>query len=215
MNYRTGLPIALLCLLLLGGCATSRSVLDISPPVAKTSAQQNGKEVLIGSVSDRRSFQVNPSSPEIPSLDPAEDQNDQIKLRSIGRKRNTFGKALGDIILKDGQTVESLTAASIRQAFAEKGYKVLDRKEQASSNTLFVDASVDKFWSWMNPGFASIALSTEISTALTLKAPDTSTKKTVSVKTSGNYQTGMEDNWIEVINRALRAYVDELKSKLD
>jgi hypothetical protein len=38
---------------------------------------------------------------------------------------------------------------------------------------------------------------------------------TVSVKASGNYQTGMEENWIEVINKALRAYVDELKAKLE
>jgi uncharacterized lipoprotein YajG len=215
MNFRTALTLGLTSLVLLGGCATSRSVLDIPTPAARETAQAVGKEVLIASVADRRSFEIEPGSPDIPSLDPGQDQSDAIKARAIGRKRNTFGKALGDILLKEGQTVETLTASSIRQAFAEKGYKVIDRKEDATSNTLRVEAAVDKFWAWMNPGFAAITLSTEISTDLAIRSPAQGKTVTVSVKASGNYQTGMEENWIEVINKALRAYVDELKAKLE
>ena len=201
--------------LLLGGCATSRSVLDIPTPTQKaTTASAGSPEVLIGAVNDRRMFEANPASPSIPSLDPSEDQSDSIKARSVGRKRNTFGKALGDILLKEGQSVETLTRDSLRQAFAEKGYKVLNNKEQATSKTLVVDTEIDKFWSWMNPGFAAITLSTEISTNMTIKSPDGSVKETVSVKASDNYQTGMEGNWVEVINKALRLYVEEVKAKL-
>jgi uncharacterized lipoprotein YajG len=215
MNLRIALPLCLSCLLLLGGCATSRSVLDIPPPAAKAIQPTAGKEVLITSVSDKRLFEANPSSPDIPSLDPAEGQSAAIKARAVGRKRNSFGKALGDILLKEGQSVETLAATSIRQAFVEKGYKLIDSKEQATKNTVFVEATVDKFWSWMNPGFASIALSTEIATHISINSAEKNTTKTVSVKASNHYQTAMEENWIEVINKALRAYVDELKAKLE
>jgi uncharacterized lipoprotein YajG len=214
MNFRATLILGLSSLVLLGGCATSRSVLDIPAPIARDVAQANGKKVLVVSVADRRAFATAPGSPDIPSLDPGEEQSDAIKARAVGRKRNTFGKALGDILLKEGQTVETLTARSIRQAFAEKGYKIIDRKEEATSDTLLVEATVGKFWSWMNPGFVAITLSTEIATDLAIHSPARETT-TVSVKASGNYQTAMEGNWIEVINKALRAYVEELKAKLE
>ena len=65
----------------------------------------------------------------------------------------------------------------------------------------------------MNPGFASITLSTKISTDLIIKLPNGADKQTVSVKASDGYQTDMEENWIEVMKKALKTYVDDLKSK--
>lgn len=215
MQTPARLALLVTALFLLGGCATSRSVLDIPPTKAEKAAPANGKEVYINTTVDKRLFEANPSSPNIPSLDPSEDANDQIKARSIARKRNTFGKALGDILLKDGQTVQSLTAESMRQAFTEKGYKVIDSREKATSETYIVDADIGKFWSWMNPGFAALTLSTEIDTEVRIKSPIAAEEKLrVAVKASDNYQTGMESNWIEVVSKALRAYIDELKSKL-
>lgn len=216
MNLRVALPISLTCLLLLGGCATSRSELDITPPTTTNATPTiAGKEVLVTVVSDKRIFQANPPSADIPSLDPGRDQNTAIKARAVGRKRNTFGKALGDILLKEGQTVESLTAASIRQAFVEKGYKVLDSKEQATGNTVFVEATIDKFWSWFSPGFWAITLNTEIASGVSIKSAEKDTTAAVSVKASEHFQVAAEGNWTKVINNALRAFVDELKTKLE
>jgi hypothetical protein len=36
----------------------------------------------------------------------------------------------------------------------------------------------------------------------------------VSVKASDNYQIATDGNWMEVVDNALRLYVDDLKSKL-
>ena len=107
---------------LLAGCATSRSVLELPPaaPLAAASKPANGKSVLIDNVSDRRLFEVNPGNPSEPSLDDAEKIDAGIKLRAVGRKRNTFGKALGDLVLKDGQSVETVTRGAIRQANSGK-----------------------------------------------------------------------------------------------
>lgn len=195
------------------GCATSRSVLDIQVP-SSTVAASNGKKVYVNSITDNRTFQEKPSTPEIPSLDPSEDQSEAIKSRAIGRKRNGFGKALGDMLLKDGESVQTITYKSIQEAFLEKGYTVLSNKEDVTKDTYVVNATIDKFWAWMNPGFWQISLSSEISTDLTIQSGKTLTPVKVSVRASDGYQVGTESNWIEIIQKGLQIYVEELKSKI-
>jgi uncharacterized lipoprotein YajG len=214
MNSSLKVASSLLIAVIITGCATSRSSLDVQIPKAQN-AQSNGKQVFINSVSDKRTFQVNPPNPDIPSLDPSEDQNEQVKLRAIGRKRNGFGKALGDMLLKEGETVQSLTNQSIQQAFTEKGYTVLNSKEQVTKDTYIVDANIQKFWAWMNPGFWQLTLSSEISTDLAIKAPKGATSQQISVKAADGYQVATEANWTEIIQKSIQLYINDLKSKLN
>ena len=158
---------------------------------------------------------MSPPNPDIPSLDPSEDQSDSIKSRAIGRKRNGFGKALGDMLLKDGETVESLTEKSIKRAFEEKGYSIIKSKDGITKDTYIVDANIQKFWAWMNPGFWQITLSSEITTDLTIKSPKGLANQQISVKASEGYQIAPESNWIEIIQRSLQLYIDDLKSKIN
>lgn len=201
-------------ILSLSGCATSRSVLDIQPPAGQP-GQANGKKVYINAVADNRSFQTNPATPDIPSLDPSEDQSDSIKSRALGRKRNAYGKALGDMLLKDGESVQSLTYKSIQEAFLEKGYTVIDNKEQITKDTYVVNASIDKFWAWMNPGFWSLTLSSEISTEISIKSGKTTTPLKAYAKAADGYQVATEKNWSEIIQKSLKLYVDDIKAKLN
>jgi uncharacterized lipoprotein YajG len=200
--------------LFLGGCATSRGIVDLTIPVSTTAGPSSGKTVYINSVVDERSFEAKPKSADIPSLDPDEQQNDSIRLRAIARKRNGFGKALGDILLKEGQTVESVIHDALRQAFVEQGYRVIENKQLATDDTAIVDARIHKFWSWMNPGFWAISLSTEISTGIGIKSAGAAPhEETVSVKASDRFQTGVGSNWLEVMHTALKEYIDEVKRK--
>lgn len=208
------LIIAFSTVLALTGCATSRSILDVQTPTGQI-GQANGRSVYINAIADNRSFQTNPSTPDIPSLDPTEDQSDNIKSRAIGRKRNGYGKALGDILLKDGETVQNLAYKSIQEAFVEKGYTIINNKEQITKDTYVVNASIDKFWAWMNPGFWSITLSSEISTDITIKSGKTTTPLTGSAKAAEGYQVATERNWAEIIQKSLRLYIDDLKTKLN
>ena len=215
MRFRAGFITCLSFLVLLGGCATNRTVLNIAVRPSAETVQPTGKEVFIDSVVDKRVFEVRPRSPSTPSLNPSKEINENIKLRAIARKRNSWGKALGDILLKENQTVETLVAASIRQAFIEKGYKVLDSREQITDKTYIVDGQIDKFWSWRTPGAVAITLSTEISTVLTVKSQGHSETKDVSVRNSDAYLTAKGGNWRVTIDKAVRAYMEELKSKLE
>ena len=202
---------------LLAGCATSRSVIDVPsnvPQDAQAAATTDGKVVYIDTVRDSRSFQERPPSPNIPSLDPSEASSDAIKSRAIGRKRNTYGKALGDILLKEGITVESLISSAINRAFSENGYQVLDNSSQVTPGVYVVDADIDQFWTWMNPGFWAITLSAEISTNLSIKEGTNKQQLVVQSKSSKNFQTGMESNYIQVLTNALNLYIEELKRKL-
>ena len=69
-------------------------------------------------------------------------------------------------------------------------------------------------WSWMNPGFFALTLSTEISTGVAVRNNNATDRKVVSVKISDTFQTAAEGNWVEVMTNALKAYVTEAKLKL-
>lgn len=205
----------LLAVSVLGGCATSRSVVDVPVSAVNVAPQlANGPEVFINLPRDNRVFEVAPGEPNIPSLDPSESSGDLIRARAIGRKRNGFGRALGDILLPEGQTVAALTRASIRQAFQARGYRVLDDREKISSTTYVVDTDLQKFWSWMNLGVMSLTLSTEISAGIDIKRAGDLNHKTVSVKASDTFGTISDGNWVKVIQAAQKMFADDLKAKL-
>jgi len=198
----------------LSGCATSRAIIDVPMPASGEVSKSNGKEIYINSVTDLRVFEVKPPVPSTPSLDPSEEQGDKIKQRAIARKRSGYGMGLGDILLPEGKTVESLITAALKQAFIEKGYSVLNKKEQITDNAYIADVKINKLWSWMNPGFLAITLSTEITTDIVIKNNEVTDEKNISVKISDNFQTGVESNYVEVMQSALTAYITELKLKL-
>jgi hypothetical protein len=196
---------------LLSGCATSRGIVRLDLPDADKVAASNGIEVYIHSVVDKRIFEKAPKSPNIPSLDPSEPQNEKIKLRAVARKRNAYGKGLGDILLEEGQTVESIINESLRQAFTENGYVIVENNAGMSKDLQVVDVEINKFWSWMNPGFWAITLSTEIATDIRVNGSNTA-KKTIHVKAADHYQTGVEGNWLSVMKSALKDYISEVKT---
>lgn len=200
--------------ILISGCATSRSTIDIPVSASTEPSSFNGKEIYINSVTDNRIFEIKPSAPSTPSLDPSEAQGDQIKLRAIARKRNGYGMGLGDILLPEGTTVESLIKASIQKELKNNGYKLIVNKDAITGNTYIADVTINKLWSWMNPGFFSISLSTEISTEIAISHSAAIDKKIISVKASDNYQMATDGNWAEIMQSAFSKYSAELKQKL-
>lgn len=164
------ITLALLALtaIMLQGCATSRSVVDIEAPAASTMAQTSHSSqpgLYIRQITDERTFQDAPKSADIPSLGfgGASAAKADIKARAIGRKRGGYGKALGDVLLPKGTTVKDLVRASARQGFADAGWHVVDSPDARESVTT-VDIAITRFWTWVKPGFWAIALNTDIET---------------------------------------------------
>lgn len=209
---------SLLAMLLLAsvttGCATSRGVIDLNPPQATAAVSGTGKKVFVNTVTDNRKFETAPSQPSIPSLDPTEDGGREIEKRALARKRNGYGAALGDILLPEGQSVEALMAATVKQAFTDAGYTVVDSAEAINGDGYIVDVSINKFWSWMNPGFWAITLTSEIDTEIKLREQSTERTEQVSVTYSDEFAAASTSEWTEVMQTALANYLAAAKERL-
>lgn len=195
---------ALLAVLAMTGCATSRSEIRLAAPPApeKSSA---GFEVVIRSIEDARVFEEAPAHPGTPSLGwggasaaPAE-----VKARAIGRKRNTYGKALGDVLLEPGSTVIEVVRQNLTTALSSSGYRVVGAS-QASASALKLDVRIDKFWAWFQPGFWQITLNGDIATQLSFEGY--ARAYDVSVAAQDKRQAAHDRAWVEILDMAVVQY---------
>ncbi len=196
----------------LAGCATNRSEIRIPEPgVATASQPATGKTVVIRSVKDERVFEQAPSDPSTPSLGfgGADQAQADIKSRAIGRKRNGYGKALGDILLQNGQTVESVVRENLTVALQQAGYQV--KTTTSDTADYIVDVHIKKFWAWMQPGFWAISLKTNIETDLNISGKNAPTN--ISVHVEDSRQLATESAWTEIINKGLQEYRNQVAIK--
>lgn len=195
------------------GCATSRGLIEI-PQGQKLNQSQNivaqGKSIIV-KVEDDRKFQDKPASADIPSLK-GEQSNAtaEEKARAVARKRNGYGKALGDILLKD-ETVSHLVDKRVSDALQLSGYKVLSNNPTNEANAdLILNIKINKFWSWFQPGFASIKINSEIDTEIVdAKHPNRPPFKIYS-KVTRSAQVANESKWVENIDKVLNDYQEKL-----
>lgn len=216
MSIRTYGAIALVVAsAVLGGCATSRSEVKLSAPEPQAATPvTKARAVVIRSIKDERVFAEAPTDPSVPSLGSggAGQTSDVVKARAIARKRNTFGQALGDVLLEPGQTVQGLVRDNLTAGFRQAGYRVAPDLASAGPSPLVVDVQVKKFWSWFQPGFWAITLHAQIETDLQVSGGATPT--VIRVKTEDSRQVATDGAWIETVEKALTAYRAEAAAKL-
>lgn len=197
------------------GCATNRSEVQLSVPLATTAqvSAPKGVSVVIRSVKDERLFETAPSDPSIPSLgfEGSANATQELKSRAIARKRNTFGKALGDVVLQEGRTVPGIIRETLTTAFEQAGYKVPPAAE-AGSSPLFVDVRITRFWAWMTPGFWALTFEARIETDLEIQGKDS----VVSIKSYANdsRQLGTDSAWIDIVSKGLQEYQAQAAARL-
>lgn len=216
---RTVLMVVALGALALGsGCATSRDVMKLDIPQDAAPAASNGKSVFIRTVTDNRRFEENPGQPNIPSLGfegtgaaPVE-----MRKRAIARKRNTYGKALGDILLEEPQNVEGVVGELVKTSLRGMGYTVVNDRNQVNSDTLMMDVRIDKFWAWFNPGFWALTLKSEISTTVSVDRASGGSRqqKTVNATAEKSAQVATSGTWAEVYQRAFEEYRKNARADL-
>lgn len=214
MNNKCKLLAGLLLLgtLLLSGCATNTSTFTIDTSSLSTANKPDAaRTVYVKTVVDERYFDPKTKDPSVPSID---GETDSAKDQAIGRKRNTYGKALGKLVLADTQSVRSLTRAAIESALIDNGWKVIKSKKEVTDKTKIIDVKIQKFWSWMNPGFWQITLSANISAKLP-KSPYDNKEVTIEGSYSEGFQVGTETNWNTVLQNAYKAFVRDAKAKLE
>ncbi|MDP3540247.1 MAG: hypothetical protein Q8S26_16250 [Azonexus sp.] len=189
------------------GCATNRSEVQLAIPASSSlqASASKGVTVVIRSVKDERVFENSPSDPSIPSLgfEGSANATQELKSRAIARKRNGFGKALGDVVLQDGQTVPAIVQESLSSAFQQAGYRVA-KEASASSPTLLVDVRIRKFWAWMTPGFWALTFESRIETDLNIEGKVAPIA--IQAYATESRQLGTDSAWMEIIGKALQDF---------
>jgi len=205
----------ILACIVLAGCATSRSEIRLNAPASPPAAsvQSTGKIAVIRTVKDERRFELAPREPSIPSLgfEGAAQATADVKLRAIGRKRNTYGMALGDVLLQGGQTVESVIRENLSAVLRESGYQVTE-PAAGQSPALVLDVHIKQFWSWLNPGFWAITANANIETDLEIAGRADAARVFVHFQDARQFVT--DAAWVEVVELALQAYRIEAAQKL-
>lgn len=203
----------------LAGCATSRSEVSISTPqenniqARTTAAAAPGqKQVYIRSITDQRVFEAAPKDPSIPSLGfgGAANATDDVKARAMGRKRNGYGAALGDVLLPQGQSVTLLVSQQLRSALEDAGYHVV---EQATTqpDALVVDVQVKEFWSWIQMGFWSVKLHNKITTELHIE--NTASPVVVRSAVTQSRQLITDGAWKEIVEQGMADYRKNIQTQ--
>ncbi len=218
MNPRIWQLMALVLTAVLTGCATSRSEIRLEPPSASlpNAATQttSTQSVWIRSIVDDRQFAEAPRDPSIPSLgfEGATQATPEIKARAFGRKRGGFGKALGDVLLENGQTVSSVIRDQLSASFAHAGYRVTTSEKEVGTDPLIVDVRIRQFWAWINMGFWALTLNNQITTDLTLSG--NVPPITVSVHMQEPHMAITDGAWTEDLGKALQAYRAQATEKV-
>ena len=184
--------------LLFTGCATNRGIVDIRIPASSNPSL--GPKVYVSEVKDLRKFELKPASADIPSLRNGEINDPSITSRAVARKRNGYGKALGDILLPEGRTVVDLVKESTENALRERGYIVLDRAE---ADALPLKVNIHKFWSWVRMGFWTLELNFEGVVSLDNEAVCLHPNQKVQGKMALKTQAATTRAWKNILNQGL------------
>jgi uncharacterized lipoprotein YajG len=185
------------------GCVTGRRSFELQVPTSAVPAGTAGK-VYIAGVTDDREFQNKPSDPSIPSID-----GDVTRLSAaekdqmIGRQRNGFGKAMGDIALPSDESVTSRARLLVEEGLKRKGYAI--STDPHSANVVAV--SVKDFWAWMTPGFIALTFEAKVSCLISV-TNSTGTYSTVVKGYGLNHgQVAKNGNWQEAYDPAFEDFI--------
>ncbi|MDR6388230.1 flagellar biosynthesis protein [Paraburkholderia phenoliruptrix] len=194
---------------ILAGCAVGRTTVDVSAPQGTNPTA--GKYVRIDSVQDKRTFSVKPASADMASLDPNEDSSDASKARAIGRKRNGYGKALGDVVLPQGKTASGLVESALATGFQDAGYIVVKQGDPNFAAAAPVTAQIIDFWTWFEPGFWSIKTNQKSELQLSGDVGALHGEQTIKTRVSESKQVVVSSDWQEIVEKGLAAITQRTK----
>ncbi|MEJ2061431.1 MAG: flagellar biosynthesis protein [Gammaproteobacteria bacterium] len=203
----------LFALAALNGCATGRDVVSMQAEEGANPA--TGPAVKIVSVQDQREFQANPSHPSTPSLmNPDDIRNPAITARAFARKRGGYGKALGDVLLPEGQTVAQLTQQAITRAFRDAGYRVLGPNDPGYGAAAPINARISRFWAWFQPGFWAVKV--HFQSLVNIQGPvrGFTDGADVAGNSENSYQFVTSSDWADTVQKGLKDLEQNIKTRL-
>lgn len=192
--------------ILVTGCASNRSevTLAMEKPSSSVTAQKNGRQIAVSVVVDERVFVDGSDDPSKPSLgfEGSAGTSAEMKARAIARKRNTFGKAMGDVVLQDGQSVSKIMREATEHGFADAGFSIIPAAD-GKSDVAMVEVRVKQFWSWMTPGFWALTFENKVETLVSVKGKSSTT---ISAYAQDSGQMGTDGAYVDIAMKGLSDY---------
>jgi len=206
---------------LLGGCASARREqralagqrsIALDTPQAAPAAISKGA-ISITSVTDNRVFQNKPTEPFMPSVNgDVATMTPAQKSSMIGRQRNAYGKAVGDIALANNDTVERQARALVETALKNSGWQITP----AASAPATAAVSINEFWAWFTPGAFTASFEARVTCTITM-AKAGSPPVAITIQGYGRNQGGTfsDANWKVAYDRAYENFLENARAKLD
>ena len=168
--------------------------------------------VFVAAVTDDRQFKNKPDDPSTPSID-----GDVTKLsatdkdRMIGRQRNSFGHAMGDVSLAANDSVNKQIRSLIEQSLHRKGYQLTQDSDAPNVMTI----STKEFWSWMTPGFVALIFEAKIQCAITVTNATGSHTVIVNGYGLNHGQFAKDVNFVEAFDPAYADFLVNFAANVD
>lgn len=199
-------------LLTLSGCVTgTRTLESLATPDHPNTAAASGN-VFIGNIRDGRSFEHKPRSPSTPSVkgELNEVSRDERAVL-VGRQRNGYGAAMGDVALPAGESVPDKVRELLVEGLESRGYVVV---EDASA-PYNISADVEKFWAWFSPGFTSVSFEAEVQCEVVVERPTGPVTLQFAGRGLNKGQIASNANWELAYQRAFEEFLNNMDTVLD
>jgi hypothetical protein len=210
MKNHTLVIAALLSCLLGSGCVTGRRTVGL--PVGHVPGTGASKGSLyLGSIEDQRTFQNKPADASTPSVDGDVTKCSKEELATmIGRQRNGYGRALGDIALPPGESVLTRTRALMEEGLKRRGFTIAN--DPASMGTATV--KIDEFWAWFTPGMWTVSFQANVVCQVTVAREGVAKKLVVKGYGRNQGQVASDANWQLAYTRAFDDFLANLEVAL-
>lgn len=194
------------------GCVTGRRSFDIAVPKGQVSSANKGT-FAITAVTDNRVFADKDSSPSTPSVHGkvAEFSAEQLS-HFIGRQRNTYGHAMGDITFPGNETVQDKIKELLTEGLRRHGYTL----GEAGSADHQMSVNIDKFWAWTNPGFLALSFEANVACKLTVTKAAGAPPVVLEIKgyNESHGQFAKNKNWQQSYDAAFDQFLKDLDQQL-
>jgi hypothetical protein len=189
------------------GCVTGRRMLTVPATRIDAPAASVRGHIYISAITDARQFQNKPPDPSTPSIDgDVTRMSAQQKDMMVGRQRNGYGHAMGDVALADGDSVTLRTRHLVEQGLRQQGYEVV--ADPSAPNSVAV--SIDKFWAWTTPGFVVLTFEAQLECNISVTNRTGTHTATVKGYALNHGQVAKDENWLEALDPAFHDFVTNL-----
>lgn len=196
---------------LMTGCVTGTRSIELEVPEYSNDKTHSG-DIYIGFIDDKRVFEAEPRSPSTPSVKGQLDKVSKERLSNlIGRQRNGFGAAMGDVALPEGGTVQEEVRDLLVSGLEERGYSVVNDENAP----IRVTVDIDKFWAWFSPGYASISFESDLQCKVNFEGDLGAQSLDVRGYGINKGQIASNANWQLAYKRAFLNFLEHFDSLLD